>query len=84
MDYPSLLIALFLPWLAGYLWLVVIDQRFNPATPNVLRQIGYGLFLGYAGLQGVVLTYNKLFGSVDFWPILGLTLSTKNAMYCGE
>ena len=72
MDYPSLLIALLLPWLAGYLWLAVIDQRFNPATPNLLRQIGYGLFLGYAGLQGTVLAYNRLFGSVDFWPILAL------------
>lgn len=49
-DYPSLVFALLLPSLAGYLRLGVIEQRFNSATPNVLRQIGYGLFLGYVAL----------------------------------
>ncbi|MEH6515079.1 MAG: hypothetical protein V7742_00245 [Halioglobus sp.] len=64
-------ISLILPWLGGYLWLAVITQRLNPGKPNTPLLIGYGLFLGYGGLQGIVLASNALFNTVQFWPILG-------------
>ncbi|MFT6955202.1 MAG: hypothetical protein ACJAYC_000195 [Halieaceae bacterium] len=71
MDYLRLAISLIIPWLGGYLWLAVITQRLNPGKPNTPLLIGYGLFLGYGGLQGIVLASNALFNTVQFWPILG-------------
>ncbi|MEH6636972.1 MAG: hypothetical protein V7700_15725 [Halioglobus sp.] len=70
MEYFRLTIGLLLPWLGGYLWLAALKQWLNPGKPNNPLLIGYGLFFGYAGLQGVVLTGNALFDKVEFWPIL--------------
>lgn len=70
MDYLCLLVALLLPWLGGYLWLAAIERFFASVKPNAIRQIGYGLFLGYAGMQGVALASNALFAKVSFWPLL--------------
>jgi hypothetical protein len=72
MDYLRLIIALFLPWLGGYLWLTALENRFSTGRANTLRRIGYGLFIGYAAVQGGVLAYNNLFGTVTFLPILSL------------
>ena len=74
MDYLRLSLALLLPWLAGYLWLAALEFRFNSGTPNTPRQIGYGLFIGYALLQGVVLAGNALTGAVAFWPLLAVVM----------
>ena len=72
MDYLSLATGLLLPWLAGYLTLSALEKRCNAQHGHTLKQLGYGFFLGYAGLQGLVLTQSKLLGTVGFWPILGI------------
>ena len=70
MDLARLLVGLFLPWIAGFTWLRAAENRFRPETPaNVFRQLGYGFFLGYAGVQGLVLLTAYLQGSVGFWAI---------------
>ncbi len=76
MDYLRLTLALALPWAAGSLWLAAVERRFGDGSRNLARLLGYGFFLGIAGLQGIVLGYDALTGSVAFWPItliLGLT-----------
>jgi hypothetical protein len=73
MDYLRLIMGLLLPWAGGYFWLIAAENRFNPAgNPNNLRQIGYGLFLGFAGLQGIVLISAALMGRVEFWSVLAI------------
>ncbi|MEH6582586.1 MAG: hypothetical protein V7754_11675 [Halioglobus sp.] len=76
MDYLRLAVALFLPWLAGYYWLAAIEAKFSATKKaNTLRQIAYGLFLGYAGLQAIVLTSNTLFQQLHFWPVLAVLMA---------
>jgi hypothetical protein len=72
LDYLRLAIALLLPWAGGFFWLAAVEQRCNSLPPNRLRQLGYALFIGYAGVQGTVLAYNGLTGSVAFLPILSV------------
>lgn len=76
MAYLYLSVALFLPWIGGYFWLAAIASRFNHDRANYLGEVGYGLFIGYAAVQGVMLGYNELFGTVDFLPIISLLTLT--------
>jgi hypothetical protein len=77
MDYLRLTIAVCLPWLGGYLWLAFLESRCRDHRPHPLRQVGYGLFIGYAGLQGIVLATDGANGAVEFWRIASvLTLLT--------
>jgi hypothetical protein len=70
MDLARLTVGLFLPWIAGFIWLRAAENRLSRGNPaNVFRQLGYGFFLGYAGLQGLVLLNAWLAGPVGFWPI---------------
>ena len=69
MEWLRLAVAVLLPWLGGYLWLAVAEQRWNRQAPNRLRQLGYGLFVGYAGLQGIVLASNASTGEIELWRI---------------
>lgn len=87
MDYLRLAIALVLPWLSGYLWLAAIESRFSGEKADTCRQAGYGFFLGYAALQGIVLASNSLFGGVTFMPVISaMTLITLagGALYANE
>ena len=71
MEYLRLGIGLLLPWLGGYYWLVAAEKRFDKGRViNPLRQIGYGLFLGYAGLLGIIQASAYLLGRVEYWPVL--------------
>ena len=69
MDYLRLMIAAALPWAAGYFCLAAIEKRLGAGSANPFRQVGYGLFVGYAGLQAIVLSYDSLAGAITFWPI---------------
>ena len=70
MDLARLTVGLFLPWIAGFIWLRAAENRLGQGNPaNVFRQLGYGFFLGYAGVQGLVLLSAYLPGPVSFWPI---------------
>lgn len=69
MDYLRLASAILLPWLGGYFWLAALERRLDPDRACTLRQLGYGLFLGFAALQGIVLACNKLLGGVTFGPV---------------
>ena len=47
MDLARLTVALFPPWIAGFIWLRAAENRLRPGSPaNVFRQLGYGLVLG--------------------------------------
>lgn len=71
MEYFRLSLGLLLPWMGGYFWLVAIENRFNREKKvNTPRQLGYGLFLGYACLQGIVLASASVLSRVEFWPVL--------------
>lgn len=73
MDLARLLVGLFLPWIAGFIWLRALENRIRPENPaNVFRQLGYGFFLGYAGLQGLLLLSAHLQEAVSFWTISGV------------
>lgn len=73
MDLARLFIGLILPWIAGFIWLRVAENRLCPdVRANALRQIGYGFFLGYACIQGLVISSALLLGSVSFWLISGV------------
>jgi hypothetical protein len=73
MEYLRLILGLTLPWICGFFCLRAVEARANPhSAPNVFRQIGYGLFLGYAGLHGIVLASSALFHTIQFWPIVGV------------
>jgi hypothetical protein len=81
MEFLTLSTGLLLPWLAGTVWLMAIEARFNRwARPNRLRQVGYGFFLGYAALSLSVLACNALFGQVS-WPSIMALLAIVAA--CG-
>ncbi len=71
----QLLIALLVPWTAGYFWLAAMEIKLTRSDGSVARQIGYGLFLGFAGLQAIVLGWNALTATVDFWPIFLIMLT---------
>ena len=59
-----------MPWLAGFVWLRLIESRLQPgASISSLRQVGYGFFLGYAVVQGCLLASTSFLGRVEFWPI---------------
>lgn len=70
MHYPLLAIALLLPWLGGYFWLAAAENRWNRGPHNTAGQIGYGLFIGYGTLQGIVLACNSILGTATFLPIM--------------
>jgi hypothetical protein len=77
MNIPLLIIALLLPWLGGYWWLGILARRYSRSPFSLCSQMGYGLFLGYSGLQGIVLGYDSLTGGVAFLPIIAaITLIT--------
>lgn len=59
----------------GYFWLAATEYRFNPLGGNLYRQAGYGFFLGYAALQGIVLASNTVLEGDTFWPVLTLLVS---------
>ncbi|MDA8752773.1 hypothetical protein N9M39_01295, partial [Halieaceae bacterium] len=68
-DLLLLLTALLLPWLGGCFWVALLGAG-DSSTPGSLPvRMGYGLFLGYAGVQATVLAWNAVAGSLDFWPI---------------
>jgi hypothetical protein len=69
MEFLRLSFATLLPWLGGYLWLAVLERRLGVEAPSTLRQLGYGLFVGYAALQGVVLAGHASTGAVEYWRI---------------
>jgi len=71
-DYLQLLIAVLLPWLTGFFWLAAAARRYSSEGANITGQIGYGLFLGYASLQGIALAFNSIAGEVRFLPILSI------------
>lgn len=70
MEYVRLSIALILPWLTGYLWLAALESRFGINNPNICRQVGYGFFLGFALLHGIILAWNSLFSGFIFYPVV--------------
>lgn len=69
MEYLRLACGLLLPWVGGILWLGALETRYGLTRTGVPLKAGYGLFLGYATLQGLVLAYSRMTGSLDFWPI---------------
>jgi hypothetical protein len=70
MEYLRLACGLLLPWVGGFLWFGALETRYGLTRTVAPLKAGYGLFLGYAALQGLVLAYSRLIGSVDFCPIL--------------
>jgi len=75
MGYLALYAGLLLPWAVGAIWLVTIERRSGPTlAPNLFRQIGYGFFLGYAGLVLLIKTNHLLTSSVS-WSGLMLVLA---------
>ncbi|MCB1674794.1 MAG: hypothetical protein KDI01_00785, partial [Halioglobus sp.] len=83
-PYVYLSLALLLPWLDGYLWLAAAECRLHAGRGHTARQLGYGLFLGFAALQAVVLAYSHFLGAVAFWPIMavmGLLALVGGALY---
>lgn len=69
MEYVRLAFGLLTPWIMGYLWLGALESRFGLAGTAAPLKVGYGLFIGYSALQGLVLAYSGITGSFDFWPI---------------
>lgn len=78
MNYLYLTIAALLPCVAGYYCLQIYARlcptRDRPTTR--LRQAGYGVFIGYALLQGLGLASAALLGDFNFWPITAALLTT--------
>lgn len=70
MDFIFLLVALFVPWIAGWLWIVVIDRVTRAEAVSRCRQLGYGFFLGYAILHALALFLNYQLGSIEFVTVL--------------
>lgn len=67
MDFLRLTAGLLLPWLGGAMWLIYLERRFAPGTQASLsRQAGYGFFLGYAALAGLILASDTLLGRVSW------------------
>ena len=69
-------LGLLLPWLAGYAWLRSVEARLASHTPvHPLRQAGYGFFMGYAGLFGLLWLQAALWDGIHVWgTLLTLTL----------
>lgn len=75
MDLIYLYAGLLVPWIGGTAWLVFLERRWLAGeTPNLFRQIGYGFFLGYAGLFGAIMACQFITGAVS-WPALMVFLS---------
>jgi hypothetical protein len=73
MGYLLLILGISIPWLGGYYWLRALEKRFAPERiAHPARQIGYGFFLGYAGLQGLLLLNSALLDTVTFAPVFAL------------
>ena len=67
MSYLTLYAGLLLPWTTGALGLAAIERRIGAShPPNLLRQIGYGFFLGYAGLYLLIKANHLLTNSVSW------------------
>ena len=68
----TLLAGLLLPWITGCLWLAAIRQYQGhaPHAGRLPRLLGYGFFLGYALLYGIVIASNALLGRVSMWTTL--------------
>jgi len=83
-SYLILLSGLLLPWLVGTLWLALVEGRLiRDSSPNRLRQVGYGFFLGYGVLFLTVLASDAWVGTVNWaWImiILGLLAMAAAAM----
>jgi hypothetical protein len=68
MDLLSLYAGLLLPWICGAVWLIFVERYIQPSiTPNLFRQIGYGFFLGYAGLFIAIMICHLTMAAV-YWP----------------
>jgi hypothetical protein len=71
MEWLRLAIALILPCIVGYVWLSAAEEKFDFSTGcNIAGRIGYGFFIGYAAVHGLVLLSANLLGLVQFWPIV--------------
>src|SRR5690554_4069659 len=71
MGYLALYAGLLLPWLTGTLGLVAVERRLAPTgAPNLYRQMGYGFFLGYAGLFLLIKVNHLLTGSVSWLGVM--------------
>jgi hypothetical protein len=59
--------GLLLPWITGCLWLAAVRQYQGhaPHPGRLPRLLGYGFFLGYALLYGIVVASNALLGRVS-------------------
>ena len=67
----KLLAALLVPWAAGVLWLTAVRQ-FQGHAPHPGRSFrlwGYGFFLGYAMLYGVITGVDAAFDGVASWVV---------------
>ncbi len=75
MGFLTLYSGLLLPWLAGTLWLIFVESKFNNNyQPNRFRQTGYGFFLGYMVLFLAIMVSNKLTGTVSWSGLMGFLL----------
>ncbi len=74
MDYLRLTLGLLLPWIGGYFWLGWLERRLpGPVAPGWrARQLGLGLFVGFAALYLFIQSSSLGFGRVDFLSILGM------------
>ena len=73
MSQISFVTGLLLPWLTGALCLWALEARTVPAAPaQGLRRAGYGLFLGYALLYGVMVGFETFAGRVTFGGVMAV------------
>ncbi len=73
MSQISFMTGLLLPWLTGALCLWALEARTVPAAPaQGLRRAGYGLFLGYALLYGVMVGFEAFAGRVTFGGVMAV------------
>jgi hypothetical protein len=76
MNYLAFTSGLLLPWLAGATWLAVAESPFlRPAPGQVFRWVGYGFFLGYALLYGVMTGFNEVTGTVPYRGVMAVLLA---------
>ena len=83
MDLITLYAGLLLPWICGVAWLVFAERRLQASlSPNLFRQIGYGFFLGYAGLFIAITTSHLVFNSVPWsWLMVFLLLTALTGIF---
>jgi hypothetical protein len=76
MNYLAFTSGLLLPWLAGATWLAVAELPVTrPAPGRVFRWLGYGFFLGYALLYGVMAGFDEVTGSVPYRGVMAVLLA---------